>query len=93
MLACGEAATVWCQNPLRLDPHNELQPHFAILRPRAEGYRSGGRPGPRDVLLLVEVADSSSRLDRQIELPLYARSGVGEVWIVDLKQRVLEAYK
>jgi Uma2 family endonuclease len=45
------------------------------------------------VLLLVEVADSSSRLDRQIELPLYARSGVGEVWIVDLKQRVLEAYK
>jgi len=93
VLACGEIATVWCQNPVRVDEHNEPQPDFAILRLRADGYRTGNRPGPADVLLLVEVADSSVRFDRQIKLPLYARSGIGEVWIVDLKRRIVDVYR
>ena len=92
VIACGIKAIVSPQNPVRLDQSNEPQPDFAVLRPRVDFYAAGDRPGPADVLLLVEVADSSLRLDRTVKLPLYARAGIAEVWIVDLKRRVLDAY-
>lgn len=69
------------------------QPDFAVLRPRPDFYAAGDRPGPPDVLLLAEVADSSLRYDRTVKLPLYARTGIPEVWIVDLKRRVLHAHR
>ena len=90
--ACGDLAIVSPQNPVRLDRLNEPQPDFAILRPRADRYRTG-HPGPADVLLLVEVADSSLRFDRTVKLPLYAKAGIPELWIVDLKRRVMDAYR
>ena len=93
VMACGNKAIVWVQNPVRLDPFNEPRPDFAVLRPRADFYATGDRPGPADVLLLVEVADSSLRYDRTVKLPLYARAGIPEVWIVDLKRRVLHAHR
>lgn len=93
VIACGDKAIVSPQNPVRLDRLNEPQPDFAVLRPRADFYAAGDRPGPADVLLLVEVADSSLRLDRTVKLPLYARAGIAEVWIVDLKRRVLDAHR
>ena len=93
VMACGAKAIVSPQNPVRFDRLNEPQPDFAVLRPRADFYATGERAGTADVLLLVEVADSSLRFDRQVKLPLYARAGVGEYWIVDLKRRVLDAYR
>ena len=93
VMACGDKAIVSTQNPVRLDRLNEPQPDFAVFRPRADFYATGERPGPADVLLLVEVADSSLRYDRAIKLPLYARAGIAEVWIVDLQRRVLDAYR
>ena len=90
--ACGDLATVSPQNPVRLDRLNEPQPDFAMLRLRADRYRTE-HPGPADVLLLVEVADSSLRFDRTIKLPLYAKAGIPELWIVDLEHRVLDAYR
>ena len=93
VLACVGRALVWCQNPIRLDLLNEPVPDFAVLRARADLYASGERPSPADVLLLVEVSDSSLRFDRTVKLPLYARSGIAELWIVDLKRRTLEAYR
>jgi Uma2 family endonuclease len=86
-------ALVWMQNPLRLDRFNEPQPDITILRPRADFYRRGARPTQADVLLVIEVADTSLRYDRGVKLPLYARAGIAEVWIVDLRRRVVEVHR
>lgn len=77
------------QGPLRLDDRSEPQPDLALLRPRDDFY-SGGHPGPGDVLLLIEVSETSASYDREVKLPLYARAGVAEVWVVDLGARTVE---
>ncbi|RAI58718.1 Uma2 family endonuclease [Roseicella frigidaeris] len=85
-------ATVTAQSPLRLSDTNEPQPDFMLLRPRADFYR-GAHPTAADVLLLVEVAQSSLAYDRRVKLPLYARHKVPEVWIVNLGEGVVEVYR
>ena len=91
--ACEDRAIVSIQNPARLDRFNEPQPDAAVFRPRADYYRIGAPPGPAGVLLLVEVADSSLRYDRTVKLPLYARAGIGEVWIVDRRRQVVDVHR
>jgi len=88
----GERAVVDIQNPLRLAEDSELQPDVVLLRPRADLY-AGSHPGPEDVLLLVEVAESSVDVDRDVKVPLYARAGVPEVWLVDLGGDRIEVYR
>ncbi len=90
--AAGDRAMVAPQNPVRLSDHSEPQPDFALLRPRADFYESG-TPTPADVLLLIEVADSSLRFDRLVKLPLYARHGIREVWILDLNAGAVEIHR
>jgi Uma2 family endonuclease len=85
-LAVGDAAIVSCQLPLRLGASSEPEPDLLLLRPAADFY-AAQHPGPGDVLLLIEVADTSLDYDRRVKLPLYARHGVCEVWIVDLENR------
>lgn len=80
--ALGDRAIVSVQNPVRLSPYAEPVPDLTLLRPRPDGYRTGV-PGPGDVLLLVEIADTTLRLDRDRKLPLYAAAGIPEVWIAD----------
>jgi len=92
-IACAGRAIVWPQNPIRIDRWSEPQPDLALLRRRPDFYATGERPGPADVLLLIEVADSSLAFDRRVKLPLYARAGIAEFWIVDLKRRVLEVHR
>lgn len=75
-----------CQNPLRLDDISEPEPDIAILKPRADFYTTG-HPGPADVLLVVEVADSSLAYDLGVKVPLYARHGIPEVWVIDAMTR------
>ncbi len=88
----GQSVIVSVQNPVVLSPHSEPQPDICLLRPRADFYRSQ-HPGPSAVLLLVEVADSSKEYDRALKLPLYARAGIREVWVVDLVDGVIETYR
>ena len=76
-------AVIAVQDPLRLSERSEPQPDLMLLEPRDDFYRDA-HPAAADVLLLIEVADSSAGYDHRIKLPLYARHGVGEVWIVDL---------
>ena len=92
ILACAGAAYVSVQNPIAVDNYNEPQPDLAICRARPDRYRKT-RPGPADVLVLIEVADSTLRFDRTVKLRVYARAGVAEFWLVDLKRRVLEVYR
>ena len=81
--AVGDTAIVSVQNPIQLDPHTESQPDLALLQPREDFYKTA-HPRAGDVLLVIEVADSSLRYDREIKIPLYARHGIPEVWLVDL---------
>ncbi|MGI8551972.1 MAG: Uma2 family endonuclease [Dehalococcoidia bacterium] len=77
------------QNPVRLDDGSEPEPDIALLRMRADRY-GDVHPGPPDVLLLIEVADSSLGYDRDTKLPRYAKAGIPELWLVDLNgERVL----
>jgi Uma2 family endonuclease len=90
--AVAGRAHVRVQNPLQLDDHSEPQPDISLLKPRADFYKSR-RPRPSDALLVVEVADTSLRFDRNRKVPLYARHGIPEVWLVDLRAKRLIRYR
>jgi Uma2 family endonuclease len=83
---------VWVQNPIRLGDYAEPEPDVAVLRPRGDFY-AGAHPGPQDVLLIVEVAETSADRDRAVKVPLYARWGIREVWLVDLERSRIEVYR
>ncbi|MSP03311.1 MAG: Uma2 family endonuclease [Acetobacteraceae bacterium] len=85
----GDRGVVAVQNPVQLDDRNEPQPDFSVLKPREDDY-SLATPRPADVLLLIEVADSSLAYDRGFKKSLYAQHGVAEFWIVDLVARDVE---
>jgi len=89
--AVGDAALVFVQNPLSLAAASEPQPDLMLLKSRADFYRSG-HPRPDDVLLIVEVADTTLTYDRDIKVPLYARHGIPEVWLVDLANKRLHVF-
>ena len=87
-----DVALVSVRSPIRLDAYNELEPDLALLRPRTDGYRTG-HPGAGDVLLLIEVSESSLAYDRGTKLPLYAKFAVPEVWIVDPPGAAIEVHR
>lgn len=81
--AVGERAVVSVQGPVRLDEFSEPEPDIALLKPRPDFYQDG-HAGPADVLLLIEVADTSLNYDHAVKRALYARHAIQELWIVDL---------
>jgi Uma2 family endonuclease len=83
---------LWPQNPLMILPDSEPQPDIILLVWRDDFYRHA-LPGPSDVALLVEVADTSLRYDRRVKGLLYAEAGVREYWIVDLAGDALDVYR
>ena len=85
----GDEFLVDVQNPVRLDERTEPQPDLAVIR--ARDYRRS-LPGPEDVLLVIEVSDTTLAYDRNVKLSLYARAGVPEVWIPDLGNEALECH-
>jgi Uma2 family endonuclease len=88
----GGLAHLSIQNPVRLGLRVEPQPDVMLLRPRADHYRSS-HPGPEDVLLLVEVADSSLTYDRKTKARIYARAGIADYWIVNLVDATVEVHR
>jgi Uma2 family endonuclease len=90
--AASGQALVWCQLPLHLDGYSEPEPDLMLLRP-CDDFYAAAHPTPSDVLLVVEVSESSARYDREIKLPLYAQHGVQEVWLLDLEVDVLRVYR
>jgi len=85
----GRRATVSIQSPIRIEPDSEPEPDVAILHRRS--YREA-HPTPADVLLVIEVADSSRLRDRRKKLPVYAAAGIAETWLVDLVSETIERH-
>ncbi len=82
--------TVRTQNPIDLPPHSQPEPDISVVACR--DY-SRAHPTKDDVFLLVEIADSSADYDRSVKIPLYARHGIPEVWLVDLEKARTEVYQ
>jgi Uma2 family endonuclease len=85
------ALLVSTQDPIRLDDFSEPQPDVALLRWRDDFYRDS-HPTPADVLLVIEVADSTVESDRRYKIPLYAKAGIKEAWLVNLPEEKIELY-
>jgi Uma2 family endonuclease len=89
----GERVIVSVQNPVQFPKEDsELQPDIMLLKPRADFY-SGSHPLTNDVLLLIEVADTTLRLDRRVKIPLYARVGIRETWLCDVVTGRVEVHR
>src|SRR5204863_486200 len=89
----GDRAIVQIQNPIELPKEDsEPQPDVTVLRPRADFY-TGAHPVTADVLLLIEVSDSTLAVDRRVRMPLYARAAIPEAWILDLTADRVEVYR
>lgn len=89
ILHLGDRGVVWVEDAVRLGDNSVVQPDVAILRPGLRQYRHRV-PDAADVLMAVEVANTSLANDRRRKLPLYARYGVPEVWLVSLPEQRLE---
>ena len=85
----GSRAVIWPQLTIRLSSRSAPEPDLAVLKRRS--YREA-YPTSDDVLLVVEVSDSSLRRDRELKLPLYARAGIQECWMVDVQGGMVEVY-
>src|SRR5262249_2669018 len=91
----GKTVTVSVQSPVQLNDYTEPEPDFLVLRPRDDYYRTA-LPKAADVLLLIEVSDTTLAYDRQEKLPRYERAAIPELWIAvaddDREKRVVERY-
>jgi Uma2 family endonuclease len=88
----ADGAFVSVQNPIRLDEWSQPEPDITLLSLREDVY-AAGLAEPEDILLLVEVADTSLHYDRTVKIPMYARAGIQEVWLVNLVGREIEVYR
>jgi|SRR5215471_6752539 len=91
VMRAGDRAIVRVQGSVRLDSFHEPEPDLLLLRPHEDFYAST-HPGPADILLIVEIADSSLNYDRDVKGPIYARFGVPEYWLADLNGEQLICY-
>jgi Uma2 family endonuclease len=87
----GDRATLQSHAPISLPPNSEPEPDFAIVKNRDDDYLSG-HPQPADVLLVMEVSDSSLAYDQDVKIPLYAKAGIPDYWIFNLFDNYLEYY-
>lgn len=90
VVARRDDVLVSVQNPIHLDDNGEPEPDLVVLRLETPQDR---HPGPGDVLLIVEVADTSLAYDRGTKAPLYARHGIPELWIADLGGERIEVHR
>jgi Uma2 family endonuclease len=89
--ACGDDAIVQSQGSVRLDTYSEPEPDLVLLRPRTDFYATH-LPGPDDIFLIIEIADSSLDYDRDVKAPMFAMAGIPEYWLADLNANVVWRY-
>jgi Uma2 family endonuclease len=88
----GERAIVRSQNPVTIHEYSEPEPDIAVAKFR-DDYYADGHPQPDDLLLIVEIGESSLAYDRNAKIPLYAAAGIPLVWLVDLPARRVTVYQ
>ena len=77
--------------PITIAPHSEPQPDAAVVRVRKDNYKKA-HPGPADVLLVIEVADSSAPFDNEVKSKLYGKAGIPEYWVIDIKAECMRIF-
>ncbi len=87
----GDEVILRVQNPVVLSDFSEPEPDIAIVKFKEDFYETA-HPCAEDILLIIEVCDSSIVYDRQIKLPLYAQNAVPECWLIDLEKKEIQAY-
>ncbi|KAB8316884.1 Uma2 family endonuclease [Tolypothrix campylonemoides VB511288] len=87
----GERGTLRGQEPIIIREYSEPEPDFVIVQNREDDYLST-HPIPSDVLLLIEISDSSLKYDQEVKLPIYAEAGISDYWIFNLVNNCLECY-
>jgi Uma2 family endonuclease len=87
----GNRATLQNQDPISIPPNSEPEPDLAIVRNRADDYFIH-HPKPSDILLVIEISNSTLKYDREVKLPLYAEAGISDYWIFNLIKYCLECY-
>jgi Uma2 family endonuclease len=88
----GDKVVVGVQRPVRINRYNELQPDVVLIRPREHFYGTR-HPRPEDVVLLIELSDTTLRKDQLVKLPIYAASGIPEAWIIDINGDAIQTYR
>ena len=88
----SDKVLVSIQNPVELDDTSEPQPDVALLKPREDFYEAA-HPQSKDIFLLIEVADTTIKYDREVKIPLYAEDNIIEVWLVDINEQFIEVYR
>ena len=86
-----DKALISIQDPIHIDDYNEPEPDLALLKRRDDFY-SQSHPRPSDILLIVEISDSTLSYDREIKKTIYAEAEIGEFWLINLKQDTIETY-
>jgi Uma2 family endonuclease len=88
----GEQVLLRLQSPIQLDDYSEPEPDIAVVMPNPLDY-DDHHPRPEEVFLLIEVADSSLKYDREVKALAYAKSGIADYWILNVNQRKLHVYR
>jgi len=88
----GEQVLLRLQSPVQLNNYSEPEPDIAVVAPNPLDYEDH-HPTPSEVFLLVEVADTSLKHDREVKAPVYARSGIVDYWVLDVNERKLHVYR
>ncbi len=88
----GEQADVQSQDPITLSNNSEPEPDVVIAKLRADNYENS-HPLPADIILIIEVSDTTLKFDREVKAPLYAAAGINEYWIINLIDNCLEVYR
>ncbi|WP_300932700.1 Uma2 family endonuclease [Prosthecobacter sp.] len=87
----GDAYRVRCKHPIRINRHNEPQPDIAVVKPRKDSYALS-HPDPDDVLLIIEVSDTSLDFDLNAKRHTYAKAEIAEYWVLDVNSRELHVF-
>ena len=90
--AADQRTAVRVQSPIRLDESTEPEPDLCVLLRRDDAY-SESLPQPEDVLLVIEVSDTTLDYDRRVKARVYARHGIRQFWLVDLGSCTVETYR
>jgi Uma2 family endonuclease len=88
---CSDEVLISVQNAVQINVFSAPEPDIALLRFRNDFY-STGKAQPEDILLLIEVADTSTSADRRFKIPLYASAEIPEVWLINLPRKIVEIY-